>query len=100
MPHVVLSNAYKLKKGACEREFMLAVEKLSREYITGQPGYISFQLFADGDTWVDATTFETMEDAKRFAEACEPNELADHFYSFLDFDSCKTHYFTVRQSGK
>ncbi|MGL6197466.1 MAG: hypothetical protein ACRC3H_00895 [Lachnospiraceae bacterium] len=76
--------SYKLKKGASVPDFLLAVEKLSNEFV-------------DDDTWADSTTFETIEDLKRFAESTEPNELAEKFYSFINLNSCKTHYFSVER---
>lgn len=79
-------------------DFLLAVEKLSNEYISKQKGYISFNLLVDGEVWADSTTFETMDDVKKFAESSEPNVLAEKFYSFIDLNSCKTHYFTVERS--
>ena len=51
----------------------------------------------DGETWADSTTFETMEDAKNFAEACEPNVFAEKFYSFLNFNSCKSNFFSIEK---
>ena len=90
MSNVVFLNTYKLKKGASIPDFLLAVENLNNEYISKQKGYISFQLLIDGETWADSTTFETMDDAKSFASAKEPNEFAEKFYSFLNFNSCKS----------
>jgi len=98
MSNVVFFNSYKLKKGVAIPDFLQAVENLVNEHVSKQKGYISCKLMLDGDTWADATTFETMEDAKRFAESSEPNELAERFYSFLNFNSCKTNYFTIERS--
>lgn len=98
MSKVVFFNSYKLKKGVSVPEFLLAVEELVNGYISKQKGYISFNLLADGEIWADSTTFETMDDAKRFAESSEPNELAEKFYSFLNLNSCKTHYYSVERS--
>ena len=94
---VVFFNTYKLKKGVSIEDFLLAVEKLNNGYISKQKGYISFKLFADDETWADSTTFETMEDAKNFAGASCPNELAKKFYSFINFKSCKSHFFTLEK---
>lgn len=97
MPNVVFFNSYKLKKGASVPDFLLAVEKLNDEYISKQKGYISFKLLVDDETWADSTTFETMDDAKSFAGACEPNEFAEKFYSFLNLNSCKSNFFCVEK---
>ncbi len=98
MSNVVFFNSYKLKKGVPVPDFLLAVEKLNSEYISKQKGYISFNLLVDGEIWADSTSFETMDDAKRFAESSEPNEFAERFYSFINLNSCKTHYFLVERS--
>jgi hypothetical protein len=95
MSNVIFFNSYKLKKGADVQAFMLAAETLNKEYISQQKGYISFQLFVDGETWADATTFETMTDAKSFANSDAPNELAEKFYAFLNLNSCKSNFFTT-----
>ena len=95
MSKVVFFNSYKLKKGVSISEFLVAVEKLNSNYISKQKGFVSFKLLVDGETWADSTTFETMEDAKNFAEANEPNEFAEAFYSFLNFNSCKSNLFSV-----
>lgn len=98
MPNVVFFNSYKLKKGVSIPDFLLAAEKLNHAYIAKQKGYISFELLRDGDKWADSTTFETMEDAKNFAESDSPNEWAEQFYAFLNLTSCVSRLFTVEQS--
>lgn len=94
----IFFNSYKLKKGASVPDFLVAVENLNQEYISKQPGYLSFELMVDGETWADATTFETLEDAKRFAEAENPNPFALKFYSFLNLNSCRTNYYNMEKS--
>lgn len=98
MSKTVFFNTYKLKKGAHIPDFLLAVDDLNQGYIAKQKGYVSFELLVDGETWADATTFETAEDAKKFASSSEPNKLAEAFYAFINLNSCKTHYFSVEKS--
>ena len=97
MVNVIFFNSYKLKKGVSTQDFLIAVENLNSNYISKQNGFISFKLLVDGETWADSTTFETMEDAKNFANACEPNEFAEKFYSFLNLNSCKSNFFSVEK---
>ena len=97
MSNVIFFNSYKLKKGASVPDFLVAVEKLHSEYISKQKGFVSFKLLVDGETWADATTFETMEDAKLFAGACEPNEVAEKFYSYLNLSSCRSNLFSTQR---
>ena len=98
MPNAVYYVSFKLKKGASVPDFLLAAEKLCQEYMSKQKGFISWQQLVDGDTWADVITFETIDDAKRVSESSSPNEFAEKFYSFLNFNSCKQHIFTVERS--
>jgi hypothetical protein len=86
MSNAVHLNIYKLKKNASAEEFLLAAEKLNNEEISKKKGFVSFRLMLDGDTWVDEVTFETAEDLKIFEEEAQnPSEVAQHFYSFINF---------------
>ena len=98
MPNAVFFVSYKLKKGASVPDFLIASEKLNDGYMSKQKGYISWKQLVDGDTWVDFLTFETMADAKRVEESNSPNALAESFYSFINLNSCKTHFFSVERS--
>jgi len=100
MSNVVFANTYKLKKGVSVSDFLLAIEKLIKEHVSKQKGYISFQLLAEGDTWADSVTFETMDDLNAFLESSHNNrnELAEKFYSFLNFGTCKSNIYSVEMS--
>ena len=83
------------------QDFLLAAKSLNDEYISKQKGYISWQQLVDGDTWADFITFETMEDVKQFeANSGNAGELAENFYSFINLNSCKVHYFSIERSHK
>jgi hypothetical protein len=97
MPNAVFFVSYNLKKGASVSDFLLASEKLNNEYMSKQKGYVEWKQLVDGDMWVDFLTFETMEDAKK-VESSSPNDLAKKFYSFINLNSCKTHFFSVERS--
>jgi len=99
MSHAVFYCSFKLRKGVSVPDFLLAAEKLNNEYISKQKGYISWKQLVDGDTWADFLTFETMEDVKNFeANSGNAGEVAQHFHSFLNHNSCKGHYFTIERS--
>ena len=100
MSKVVFSNTYMLKDGASVPDFILAVENLIKEHVSKQKGYLSFQLLAEGDTWSDSVTFETMDDLNAFLESSQttPNDFAAKFYSFLDFSTCKSRVLSVKLS--
>ena len=98
MPNVVFFNSYKLKKGMSVPDFLASAETLINEYISKQKGYISSKIAVDGETWADFILFETMGDAKKFAEGSDPNGYAEKFYSFINFNSCITRFFLVEKS--
>ena len=99
MTNAVFFCSFQLKEGASVPEFLLAAEKLNNAYISKQKGYISWKQLIDGDTWADFVTFETMEDVKKFeADSGNAGELAGHFFSFIDLDSCRVNYFSVERS--
>ena len=100
MSNVVFFNSYKLKDGASVPDFLVAVENLSKGYISKQEGYVSFNLLADDDAWADSVTFETMDHLNAFMAASETdmNELAGKFYEFLDFNTCISKIYIVKQS--
>ena len=83
-------------------DFLDAAKKLNDGYISKQPGYISWQQLRDGDTWADLLTFETMDDVKDFEKnSVNAGQLAQNFYSFLNLNTCKTHFFTtVKKHGQ
>jgi len=95
MKNAVWFISYKLKKGADEKEFLAASEVLGREYISKQKGYISWKQLKNGDTWVDLTTWETLEDAKNFENSGGGGELANNFYSFINFGTLKSQFYTI-----
>jgi len=98
MSNVVFFNSYKLKKGVSVPDFLEAADQLIKERASKQKGFISSKIAVDGETWADFTIFETMEDAKAFAEASDTSGLAEKFYSFLNVNSCITRFFTVEAS--
>ena len=100
MSNVVYSNTYKLKDGASASEFMIAIESLVKEHISKQEGYVSFRLLSNGDEWTDSIIFKTMDSLNVFLEEAKKggNELANKFYSFLNFATCKTTVYTVELS--
>ncbi len=96
MSNVVWFISYKLVEGASVPDFLLASEKVHNEILSKQKGFISWKVLADGDTWVDLVTWETMEDAKNGETAGEANPIAQKFYSFIE--SCEHQHFSVEKS--
>jgi len=99
MSNAVWFISYKLVEGASAPDFLLASEKCHDEVLSKKKGFVSWKVLADGDTWVDLVTWETMEDAINGEnDDGEPNPIALEFYSFIDPDSCKTQVFSVEKS--
>ena len=100
MSNVVSFHTYKLKNGVSVPDFLLAVEKLIKEYVAKQKGYVSYQLLLEGDTWADSVTFETMDNLIAFiqAERNDCSELSETFASFIDFDTLKSNTYSVERS--
>jgi len=100
MSNVVFFNTYKLQNGASVPDFLLAFEKLIKEHISKQEGYLSCKLFAESETWADYVMFDTMDNLNAFLESSEnnTNELAEEFYAFLDFSTCVSTIYTVEMS--
>ncbi len=99
MANGVFYCEFNLKEGVSVPDFLAAAKKLNDEYISKQKGYISWKQLVDGDTWADFIIFETLEDVKTFeADSGNSGELAEQFYSFLELNSCKVHYFTIERN--
>lgn len=98
MSNAIWFISYKLVEGASVPDFLQASEKVHNEILSKQKGFISWQVLASGDTWVDLVTWETMEDAKNAETAGQTNPIAQNFYSFIDMKSCKNQPFSVEKN--
>jgi len=94
MNKAVLFCSYKLKQDASIPDFLRAVEKLTT-HTSKQKGCISYNLLVENETYADVSTWETMGDLKNFIKSGGPKDLAEKFYSFIDFESCKTHFYEI-----
>ena len=90
--------SYKIAKGAYVQDYLVASEQVNNEILSKQKGFVSWKVFADGDTWVDLVTWESEEDAKRAESAGATNPIALKYYSLIDMDSCQQVYYTVERS--
>jgi len=98
MNNAVYYVSYKLKKGADVEKFLQAAEKLNKEYISKQKGFISWQQLNEDNTWADLITFKTMDDLNNFKEVSrKPSETAKKFYAFMNPFSFKVHLYSVKK---
>ena len=98
MSETVWFISYKLVKGASVQDYLSASEQVNNEILSKQKGFVSWKVFADGDTWVDLVTWETIDDAKNAEIAGAANPVAQKYYSLIDMESCKQTYYTVVKS--
>ena len=97
--------SFKLKEGASVADFLLASDKINKDFLALQKGYISRQLLQKDDLWADYVLWETMDDALTAANVCGENASALEYFSFLDDKSVDMRHFTVEkeyplQNGK
>ena len=98
MQQAVMLINFKLAKGAAVPDFLQAAEKVNREFISKQKGFISWKQLVDGDKWADLITWETMADAHNAMMAAEGSAGNSEFWSFLDMESVNMQFFTVERS--
>ena len=91
--------SYKLVKDADVSEFLAASRQCHDEVLSKHKGFISWQVLAKDDTWVDFVTWETKEDAINAEKNSDPtNPVAAKFYSFINFNSIKSQIYTIEKN--
>ena len=99
MQNAIWFISYKLVEDASTADFLAASKKCHDEVLSKHKGFISWQVLAEGDTWVDLVTWETAEDAKNAESGGDAtNPAAQQFYSFIDFGSLKSIIYTVERN--
>ena len=98
MPNAIWFISFNLKKGVSEEDFLRASERCHSEVLSKQPGFISWEVLRDGDTWVDLVRWETAEDAKNGETAGANNPVSHEFYSFINMPSCKVRLYSVEKA--
>lgn len=86
MTHILEMPSFKLKKGISETDFLIAHEKLNREFMSKQTGYVSHQLIRDGDKWFDLAVWDSIESKeKAFADIYKYDGI-EEYMTFIDQD--------------
>jgi len=98
MSNAIWFISYKLDEGASVADFLLASKNCHDKVLSKKKGFISWKLLAEGDTWVDLVTWETMEDAINAEKGGDSDPVAEKFYSFIDFKSLKMQAYSVEKS--
>ena len=98
MSNAIMYASFKLASGASVSDFLQVSEKLHREFMSKQKGFISWKQLVDGDVWADLLTWETMDDAKNVMAASYTDAVAQEFFSFLDMESVEARFFSVERS--
>jgi len=99
MANAVWFITFRLVEGASAQDFLLASREAHDEVLSRKKGFVSWKVLADGDTWADLVTWETMEDAiAAESDGGAPEPAAEKFYSFIDPDSLAMRVFSVEKS--
>jgi len=98
MSNVVEFVSFNLKKGVLVSDFLLEADKFNSEFLSSQKGYISRKLIVDGEMWADSVLWETEEDVIKAYEIADENAVAREYFSFMDGESVKVHFFSVERS--
>ena len=98
MSQTVMFITFKLAQGAVVPDFLQAAEKVNREFMSKQKGYISWKQLRDGDNWADMLIWETAQDAQNTMAASESYPGAGKFFAFLDMESVNMKLYTVEKS--
>ena len=99
MPNAVMFISFKLVEGASVSDFLVASKRTHDEVLSKKKGFISWKVLADGDTWADLVTWETMDDAINAAkDDGNTDPIAQEFYSFLDQNSINFQLYSVEKS--
>ena len=94
--HAVIISIFKLKQGVSVDDFMVASDKLNKEFLKKQKGYISRQLLSDGETWTDLLAIKSKELAEKIVGTAEAGGTAfDGYISLIDCD--KDYVLTVQK---
>ena len=96
MANAVMLISFKLMDGVSEESFTQAVEKVHREFMSKQKGYISWRQLLDCSSWIDVITWETMDDAKSAMSASENDAASGEFFAMLDMESVNVNICEVK----
>ncbi|MCL2599729.1 MAG: hypothetical protein FWD88_00900 [Treponema sp.] len=84
MPHIVELPSFTLKEGVSEADFLLAHEKLNRDFMAKQEGYVSHELLRDGGKWFDLAVWESMEAKEKAFKDIYGNAAAIEYIALID----------------
>ena len=98
MSNAVEFVSFRLREGTSVPDFLLASDKINKDFLSLQKGYISRKLLANGELWSDLVLWETMDDALHAASAFEGNSAAYDYFSFLNDKSVDMRHFSVEKS--
>lgn len=79
---------FKLRPGTDREHFLGTVEPVSR-WAAEQPGFVSRELVhdADGDRWIDAVWWRSMEEAQAAAERAMTSEACAPMFGLIEEES-------------
>ena len=84
MPHIVELPSFTVKEGVSESEFLLAHEKLNRDFMAKQEGYVSHKLLRNGEKWFDLAIWESTEAKEKAFKDIYENAAAIEYIALID----------------
>ena len=98
MSNAIMFISFKLAAEVSALDFTKASEKMHREFISKQKGFISWKQLIDGDKWADLVTWETTDCAKNAMAASYNDAASGEFFALLDMESVNAQLYEVRSS--
>ena len=81
--------SYKLRKNVSAEEFIERTQRLHDEVISQAKGFISWEHYAQENTWTDFVLWETEEDAKNAMTVGQGKEVTEDFYACIQMQTCR-----------
>lgn len=84
--HVLELVVFGLADGATREELLATTDGVT-EWAAEQPGFVSRELYAAGDKWIDVVRWRSMADAERAAAAAESSPRCAPMFGLVDMAS-------------
>ena len=81
--------SYKLKKTVTPEEFMERTQALHDQVISKAKGFLSWEHYAQDETWTDFVLWETEEDAENATTVGKGKEVTEDFYACIQMNTCR-----------
>lgn len=84
----------RLKPGVTKEDFRAMAEKVDKEFLSLQPGYIMHtSWWTENNTWVDLVEWKTLEDAQTASRKVMDSEVCNQWFAMMDETSIKMKHY-------